>query len=188
MFARLRSFIVVLLTRDRFEHEMRDEMRFHLDARADDLERTGLSRVEALRRARVEFGALDAAKDDCRQARGLRWVDEIGQDVRYATRLLMKTPGFTAAAVLSLALGIGANTAIFSLMDAVLLRRLPLANGNELVFVGHGTDAARAGASANYPLFAIGRWPMCSAASPPTARQHSRSRRPTAWRASTGCG
>jgi predicted permease len=153
VFVRLRSFLAVLLARDRFEREMRDEMRFHVEARADDLERTGLGRSEAVRRARLEFGGLDAAKDDCRQARGMRWVDEIGHDVRYATRVMLKTPGFTAAAVLSLALGIGANTAIFSLMDAVMLRTLPLANVDELVFIGHGIDPARAGVSSNYPLF-----------------------------------
>jgi hypothetical protein len=152
MWSRLRSLAGVLLRRDRFEREMRDEVRFHIEARAEDLARTGLSSAEAMRRARLEFGTVDAIKDDCRQSRGLRWLDELTNDLRYALRLMRKTPGFTAAAVLSLALGIGANTAIFSLMDAVLLRTLPVSNPQDLVFLAHGTGE-RAGASSNYPLF-----------------------------------
>ncbi|HYE86672.1 MAG TPA: ABC transporter permease [Vicinamibacterales bacterium] len=151
MLARLRSLIRMLTARDRFEQEMRDEVRFHIDARVDDLLRTGLNRAEAVRRARLEFGTVDAIKDDCRQARGVRWLDEFAGDLRYAIRLMKKTPGLTAAAMLSLALGIGANTAIFSLMDAVMLRTLPVHNPQELVFLAHGQP--NPGASSNYPLF-----------------------------------
>ena len=114
---------------------MRDEVRFHIEARAEDLAREGLSPAEAMRQARMEFGTVDAIKDDCRQSRGVRWLDELSNDVRYAVRLMAKTPGFTAAAVLSLALGIGANTAIFSLMDAVILRTLPVTDPQDLVFL-----------------------------------------------------
>ena len=153
MLARLRSFVDVLLRRDRFERQMREEIQLHLELRIADLERTGLPHPEAVRRAHLEFGGIDAAKDDCRQSRGVRFLDQLSQDIRYAWRLMTRVPGFTMAAILSLALGIGANTAIFSLIDAVLIRTLPLADVGALRFVGHGTSTATAGGSSNYPLF-----------------------------------
>ena len=153
MWSRLRSLAGMLFRRDRFESEMRDEVRFHIETRAEDLARTGLSPANAMRQARMEFGTEDAIKDDCRQSRGVRWLDEISNDLRYALRLMAKTPGFTAAAILSLALGIGANTAIFSLMDAVLLRTVPVESPRDLYFIGHG-KGVRPGYSSNYPLFA----------------------------------
>jgi predicted permease len=105
---------------------MSEEMRFHLASRVDDLVASGMPRVEATRRARLEFGAIEAVKEECRQARGLRVLDELRQDLRYAVVSLRRSPAFAGAAVLSLALGIGANTAIFSLIDGLLLRSLPV--------------------------------------------------------------
>ena len=152
LFARFRSFVAATFNRDRFEDGMRDELRFHVDSYAADLIRSGVPAEEAHRRARLEFGTIESIKEDCRQNRGLRLLDEVRQDLRYALRTLAKTPVFTSAAVLSLALGIGANTAIFSLMDAVLLRTLPLEMPDRLYFLAHDPGSTIS-TSANYPLF-----------------------------------
>jgi hypothetical protein len=138
--------------RTRFEDEMRAEMEFHLQARIDDLVAAGLSPADAARQARMEFGTPDAIKDDCRESRGLRFVDTTVQDVRFAWRMMRKTPGFTAAAIISLALGIGANTAIFTLVDAVMMRTLPVRDPASLRYLAHG-NGDNPGLSSNYPLF-----------------------------------
>ena len=152
MLARLRSIAAALFRRDRFEQAMTDELRFHIDACAADLERRGVAPAEARRRALLAFGNVDTVKQDARQSRGLRYLDETWQDLRYAIRLMRQTPGFTAAAILSLGVGIGANTAIFSLIDAVMLRILPVENPRELYFLAHGS-AAVPSTSSNYPLY-----------------------------------
>ena len=110
--------------RKKFESDMDVELGFHIDAYVEDLVRSGIDREEAERRARLEFGALEATKDECRQAWGLQWMDELRADLRLTFRTLRRNPGFAAVAILSLALGIGANTAIFGLMDAVMLRAI----------------------------------------------------------------
>ena len=101
------------------------ELRFHLDQQIRDYMDRGLSRAEAERRARQEFGTLELAKDECRDQRSTEWLNHILRDVRHACRSLRKGPGFTAAVIATLALGIGANTAIFSLIYSVLLKPLP---------------------------------------------------------------
>ncbi len=132
---RLRSLLHALTGRRRFEDGMADEMRFHIDAYVDDLIAAGVPRDEALRRARVEFGSIDNAKDDCRQARGLRPFDDLSRDARYAVRLMRRTPAFTVTALATLALCLGANLTIFAVVDAVVLRPLPFPASDRLVSV-----------------------------------------------------
>lgn len=125
-----------MFRRHRFEASMDDELRFHMEAFADDLVRSGLPRDEAMRRARLEFGGLESVKDDCRQARGLRLVDEAWQDLRYAGRSLRRTPLFAVCAILTLGFGIGANAALFSVTRAVVLDTLPVRQPEQLVEIG----------------------------------------------------
>jgi predicted permease len=135
MGTRLRSLLRALTARREFEEGMADEVRFHIAQYAEDLVRSGVSPQEAARRARIEFGNIDNVTSDCREARGLRLIDELEHDVRYAFRLMRKTPGVTACALATLAICLGANLTIFAVVDAVLLRPLPFPNPDRLVRV-----------------------------------------------------
>lgn len=132
------SWLRRLFTRKRLEADLDKELRFHFEAQVADKVRSGLSESEARRLARLEFGGIEQIKEDCRQSRGTLWVEAIGQDLRYGIRQLRKSPGFSFIAVLSLTLGIGANTAIFTLLNAILLRPLPVQNPGELLLFGNG--------------------------------------------------
>jgi len=122
-----------LFRRRRLERELDAELRDHYERQVADFVATGVSDAEARRLARLALGGDDQIKEQCRDARGTRWIEDIAQDVRYAVRVLAKAPAFTGVAVLSLALGIGANTAIYSFMDAILLRSLPVPDPESLV-------------------------------------------------------
>jgi len=128
---RLRS----LFRRSAVEGELDEELRFHVEQSVERYVNSGLSREEALRRAQLEFGGIERAKEECRDARGVRLLETIWQDTRCAARMLRKSPGFTAAAVLTIALGIGANTAIFGLVDSAFLRGLPFREPDRLVHI-----------------------------------------------------
>lgn len=133
--SRCRSWFDAILRRDRLESDMDIELRFHIEAYAVDLIRDGLPRNEAMRRARLAFGALDRAKEECRESRGVTFLETLLYDLRYGLRALAKSPAFALIAIGTLAIGIGANTAIFSVVYAVLLRPLPFADPSQLVSV-----------------------------------------------------
>jgi hypothetical protein len=120
------------------DRDLDKEIQFHVESQVADKVRSGISEIEARRLTRLEFGGTDQIKEDCRQSRGTMWLESLVQDVRYGLRQLRKSPGFAFIAILSLTLGIGANTAIFTLLNAILLRPLPVQNPGELLLFGNG--------------------------------------------------
>ena len=137
-------------SRTRRDPRIGDEIRFHRDRLIDDYVAAGVDRREAERRARLEFGGVPQIEEACRDARG-RWLDDLGKDLRYAFRTLRRNRAFAGVAVLSLALGIGANAAIFSLINAVMLRTLPVKEPHRLLQMTRLPDGRPGNVS--YPLF-----------------------------------
>jgi predicted permease len=158
--SRLRSWWRANLGRSRMESEMDAELKFHMAAYAEDLIRSGVPREEAMRRARLEFGGVEGAKEECREATGVTFVESLAQDIRYGLRMLCKSPAFTAAVVFTLALGIGATTAIFTLIDAVMLKALPVSNREQLYRVGDNNSCCVMVGTQNGGSFVLYSYPL----------------------------
>ena len=143
MFSNILFLLRSLFRRSAVDSELDDELRFHIEQQVEKHVRTGMTREEAERQTRLQFGCLSQVKEDCRESRGVAFVETTAQDVCYALRQLGKAPVFTLTVVLTLALGIGANAAIFTLVNAVLLKNLPVVDPKALVRVGDWADCCQ---------------------------------------------
>ncbi len=137
---RLRSWLRAVLRRSRMESEMEDEIRFHIESYSKDLASAGVPEQEAQRRARLAFGGIEKTKEECRDARGVTFHETLLQDIGFGLRMLAKSRTTTVVLVITLALGIGANTAVFTLINGVMLRSLPVNHPEQIFFFGADTS------------------------------------------------
>jgi predicted permease len=140
------------MSRRKDENELDDELRYDLERRVEANLAAGMTRKDAELAAKREFGSVDLTKEECRDERGTRWIEDLWLDIRFGLRMLRKNPGFTAIAILTLALGIGANTAIFTVVNGVLLNPLPYPEPNQLMSVAASKPNFPKG-SISYPNF-----------------------------------
>jgi putative ABC transport system permease protein len=154
MLSKIKMRLRALIRRSEMESELDEELRHHIERQVEQNIRLGMNPEEARFAARKAFVGVEQAKELSRDARGVRWLEDLWQDQRYGARMLARNPGFTLVAALSLAVGIGANTAIFSLLDALLLRRLPVKQPEQLVVVATAAPGySEPISSFSYPLF-----------------------------------
>jgi hypothetical protein len=135
LLSRLKMAMRALLRRSQAERELDEELRHHIEQQIEQNIRMGMSPEEARQAALKSFGGVEQAKERSRDARGLRWIEDMWQDLRFGARMLLSKPGFTLIAVITLALGIGANSVIFSFFNGVLLRPLPFERPDRLVLL-----------------------------------------------------
>jgi predicted permease len=150
MFTDLVSRLRSLIRRTAVEGELDEELRFHLENQVVKYIQSGLTREQATRRARLEFGGFEQIKEDCREARGVTLVETLAQDLRFGLRMLRKAPGFSAVAVVTLALAIGANAVVFSILNALVLRPVNVPQGQNLYMIERGKDRAPSNSYLDY--------------------------------------
>ena len=144
MIAYLKSLGARFLHRAETERDLAEELRSHTQFRAEELEQSGLTRASAIRQAKIEFGSTEKFREECREAIAGNFLDVLIQDLRYASRSLRNSPGFTATVILTIALGVGATTAIFTVVNATLLEPLPYPQSEELVSLRNDLPAGGA--------------------------------------------
>src|SRR5579864_4833805 len=147
LLAYLRSLTARFFKRSQVEDDMEGELRSHIQHRTDDLERSGLARAEAERRARIEFGGHERIKEEVRETFSGNFIETLILDVRYSLRVLRRSPGFTMVAILTLTLAIGANAVVFGVLNGLILRPLNVPQAQDLFMI----ERERGIGSASYP-------------------------------------